>query len=247
MIHAVPTARDEAWRYSDHKALARLWPLPAHEAITVPAGGTFSRVVLLDGGGIRQLDLTLGAGASAVLHAIHLGEGYGRIEIAATLSHGARLELNGAQIADGDAVKEIVALIHHAEPGATSRQSVRTVASGKATGSYLGKILVAKDAQQTDAEQSSKALLLARTATVNTKPELEIYADDVKCTHGATVGELDKNALFYLETRGLAPAQARALLIEAFMADLIATIGDDKQRAHISAAITARLHAMVSA
>ena len=92
--------------------------------------------------------------------------------------------------------------------------------SGKAAGSYLGKVEVARGAQQTDAEQSVKAMLLDRGATANCKPELEIFADDVKCAHGATVGELDAMQLFYAESRGLDPASARALLLEGFVMGL---------------------------
>ena len=92
--------------------------------------------------------------------------------------------------------------------------------NGKAIGSYLGKVEVARGAQQTDAEQSVKAMLLDRGATANCKPELEIFADDVKCAHGATVGELDAMQLFYAESRGLDPASARALLLEGFVMGL---------------------------
>ena len=92
--------------------------------------------------------------------------------------------------------------------------------NGRATGSYLGKVEVARGAQQTGGEQSVKAMLLDRGATANCKPELEIFADDVKCAHGATVGELDAMQLFYAESRGLDPAGARALLLEGFVMGL---------------------------
>jgi Fe-S cluster assembly protein SufD len=97
---------------------------------------------------------------------------------------------------------------------------VRSVLGGKAVGSYLGKVAVARDAQQSDGEQSVKAMLLDRGATANCKPELEIYADDVKCAHGASVGELDPNQLFYTMSRGLDPAAAKALLLEGFVMGL---------------------------
>src|SRR4029450_1357597 len=100
----------------------------------------------------------------------------------------------------------------HRGGGGRSRQTLRSVLNGKAAGSYLGKVEVAHGAQQTDAEQSVKAMLLDRGATANCKPELEIFADDVKCAHGASVGELDAMQLFYAESRGLDPASARALL-----------------------------------
>ena len=108
---------------------------------------------------------------------------------------------------------------------------------GKATGSFLGKIEVAREGQQTDAEQSVKAMLLDRGATANAKPELEIFADDVKCAHGATVGELDKNQLFYAAARGLDPASARALLLEGFIGGLWDEIdGDDQGIAELARA-----------
>ena len=94
---------------------------------------------------------------------------------------------------------------------------------------------MAREGQKTDAEQSIKALLLKRTATANAKPELEIYADDVKCAHGATVGELSRDALFYLQSRGVAPEEARALLTEAFIADALGTIGQEAVRDALTA------------
>ena len=110
-----------------------------------------------------------------------------------------------------------------------SRQTVRSVLGGKAVGSYLGKVEVARGAQKVDGEQSVKAMLLDRGATANCKPELEIYADDVKCAHGASVGELDKEQLFYAAARGLDPATARALLLEGFVGGLWSKIdGDDR-------------------
>jgi Fe-S cluster assembly protein SufD len=107
---------------------------------------------------------------------------------------------------------------------------VRSVLGGKAVGSYLGKVEVARGAQQTDGEQSVKAMLLDRGATANCKPELEIYADDVKCAHGASVGELDPVQMFYAQSRGLDPASARALLLEGFVMGLWDTVRDETQR-----------------
>ena len=119
--------------------------------------------------------------------------------------------------------------MRHIGVAATSHQTIRSVLGGKATGSYLGKVAVARGAQQTDSVQSVKAMLLDRGATANAKPELEIYADDVKCAHGASVGELDRDQLFYAAARGLDPALARALLLEGFIAGLWSDIaGDDE-------------------
>ena len=241
-MNALPTRRDESWRYADLDALAGLWPLPEVESIIVPAGGSFSRAIVQDSGGVKQVSLVLGKGATARVDTLNLGGDYGRIELAVTLHDGAHFELGGVILGTGEQVLEIVTTVTHAEPNATSNQMVRSVLGGHATGSYLGKVAVARDAQKTDAAQSVKAMLLDRTATANAKPELEIYADDVKCAHGATVGELDKAALFYLASRGLPPAEAKQLLLQAFVAGVFE--GADEQDA-LQAAALAKLGAMV--
>ena len=104
---------------------------------------------------------------------------------------------------------------------------IRGVLDDRARGVYQGKVRVAEDAQKTDGQQMSRALLLSRKAEVDAKPELEIYADDVVCAHGATVGELDATQLFYLTSRGIPEAQARAMLIEAFLIDAIDSVEID--------------------
>ncbi|MCW0198331.1 SufD family Fe-S cluster assembly protein [Sphingopyxis sp.] len=214
----LPTRRDEAWRYSDMEALARLWPLPAPESIMVPAGGSFARAIVQDAGAIQQIDLTLGKGAVAKLHILNIGGAYGRIELDVTLHEGADFTLGAVQIGGGEQILEIVTTVTHAEPGATSRQVVRSVLAGTATGTYLGKVAVARDAQATDSAQDVKAMLLTRSATANAKPELEIFADDVKCAHGCAIGELDAEALFYLQSRGMPPGEAKKILLQAFVA-----------------------------
>ena len=218
MSASLPTKRDEAWRYADMDALARVWPLPVPESIIVPAGAALTRHIIQDAGAIHQIELSLGKGATAAFHILNIGGDYGRIEINVTLHEGADFTLGAVQIGGGKQVLEIITTITHAEPGATSKQTVRSVLAGQATGTYLGKVAVARDAQQTDSVQSVKAMLLDRTATANAKPELEIYADDVKCAHGCAIGELDAGALFYLESRGLPPAEAKKLMLQAFVA-----------------------------
>jgi Fe-S cluster assembly protein SufD len=169
---------------------------------------------------VRRVRLELGAGAAARIFALNTAEQYGRIELEVDLADGAEFNFFAANIGTGLSTNEIVTNVRHLEPNGRSNQVVRSILNGKATGSYLGKIEVAHGAQKTDAEQSVKAMLLDRGATANAKPELEIFADDVKCAHGATVGELDPNQLFYLGSRGLPPAEARALLLEGFIAGL---------------------------
>lgn len=213
----IPTKRDEAWRYSDLEAVAALWPVPPAEIVSIAAGEEGAATLVADGG-IRDFAITLGKGARYDFRILNLAQRYGRIAIHVTLHEGADFNLGVAQIAGGDATVEIVTTVTHAEPGATSRQTVRSVAGGKATVTYLGKVAVARDAQQTDSEQDVKAMLLDRSATANAKPELEIFADDVKCAHGCAIGELDAQALFYMQSRGLPPAEAKRVLLQAFVA-----------------------------
>lgn len=241
---ALPSRRDEDWRYSDIDAVARVWPVAA-EAIHVAAGTSAAHMVADNAAPgsatIRQFDITIGAGANLAFHIIAASGAYGRVALDVTLHEGARLDLGGIIIAGGEQVLEIVTTVRHLGPGATSRQVVRAIAGGTATATYLGKVAVAREGQQTDAAQSFKALLLDRGATANAKPELEIFADDVKCAHGATVGELDKTALFYLQSRGVPPVEAQALLMRAFLSDALESIADEASRETAEARVTALL------
>ena len=214
---SLPTRKEEAWRYSDIDAVTALWPVPAAAVIDVAAGDTLTRHLIADAG-IHDFAITLHADARMDFHVLNAGAGYGRIAIDVTLHDGAHFEFGAVQIGSGEANLEIVTTVRHIEPNATSRQTVRSVLGGTATGSYLGKVAVSREAQKTDSVQSVKAMLLTRTATANAKPELEIYADDVKCAHGCAIGELDAMGLFYLESRGLAPAEAKKLMLQAFVA-----------------------------
>ena len=229
MTLTLPTKRDEAWRYSDLAALESVWPVAAPETLTVAAGDAQSLSFVQDANDdavvVRDYHIVLEAGARLDVHLLNIGGKLGRVTFDVTLHKGAHFELAAAQI--GGALKdgtgqtlEIITTLNHIEPEATSNQVVRSVLGGQAVGNMLGKVLVARDAQLTDASQSVKAMLLDRTATANSKPELEIYADDVKCAHGATVGELDKAALFYCAARGLPPHVAQTLLLHAFVAQV---------------------------
>ena len=226
-VVTLPTRRDEAFRYSDIDALGRVWPLPAAECVVIPAGGNFVRTILQDGGSIHQLDIAVGKGATAAIHVLNIGGDYGRVGLNVTLHEKADFKLGAVQIGGGEQTLEIVTTVTHAEPGATSSQIVRSVLAGKATGTYLGKVAVARDAQLTDSVQSVKAMLLDRSATANAKPELEIYAADVKCAHGCAIGELDPMGLFYLQARGIAPANAKKLMLQAFVAGVFEGAADE--------------------
>jgi Fe-S cluster assembly protein SufD len=223
MTAPFPTRRQEEWRYADLDALEPVWDRFAEPlTVTVGAGETFEESWLpsADDVQVRRVQLALEAGAKARLFVLNTAPVYGRIELEVSLADGADFALFGANIGTGLSTDEIVTTVRHVGVGSRSRQTVRSVLNGKATGSYLGKVEVARGAQQTDADQSIKAILLDRGATANSKPELEIFADDVKCAHGATVGELDPVQLFYAESRGMDPATARALLLEGFVMGL---------------------------
>ncbi len=234
----LPTRKDEAFRYADLAALAGVWPV-AREAIRVAAGESGSLAIVVEGSAVvaRHLIITLEAGARFDLRILNVNDAFGRIAVDARLGEGADFTLGAAQIGGGEQVLEIVTEVSHAEPGATSRQVIRSVLAGHATGTYLGKVAVARGANGTDSEQSVRAMLLTRTATANAKPELEIYADDVKCAHGCAVGELDKGALFYMASRGLPPETAKRLMLQAFVAE--AFVGAADEESLLAAALAA--------
>jgi Fe-S cluster assembly protein SufD len=242
---ALPTRKAEDWRYSDVDALADVWPVAAPTRITVESGENAAQHFLQQSGDdavvVRDYVVEIAEKASLSFHLLNIGGKLGRVTFDVTLQEGAHFELNAAIIGGGNQTLEIVTRLNHVAPGATSRQTVRSVLGGHATGSYLGKVAVARGANGTDAGQSVKAMLLDRTATANAKPELEIFADDVKCAHGATVGELDKAALFYCASRGIDPASARTLLLQAFIAGLFDDMADEAERERVDAVALAKL------
>lgn len=140
------------------------------------------------------------------------------------LAEDAEATLDGLALLDGNQVADTHSFMLHAEPHTTSHQLHKCIVDGKARAIFNGQVLVAPDAQGTDAKQQSRNLLLSETARVDTKPQLEIYADDVKCSHGAAVGQLDPDELFYLQSRGLNADDARNLLTYGFAADVLARI-----------------------
>ncbi len=188
------------------------------------------RLVQDDGFVSLREEATLDAGASLV--ATFLGAGAGiRIDAQLTqIGQGAYIEYGGALLTHGEIKQECAVAVRHAAPGGQSHQLWRAVAADRSTASLAARVEVARGAQKTDGEQSLRGLLLKRSATINLKPELEIFADDVKCAHGATVGELDARALYYMMSRGIAPARAEALLTRAFVADALDRIADETVR-----------------
>lgn len=245
----LPTRKDEAWRYSDVEAVAAIWPTPAPTRVDVVAGETARHYLLQDAAdgqaAVHDYVITIADGARCDFHVLNIGGRLGRVSFAVTLGSQAHFELNGAILGGGDQTLEIITSVTHAKPDSTSGQTIRSILGGRATGSYLGSINVARDAQRTDASQSVKAMLLDRTATANAKPELEIFADDVKCAHGATVGELDKQALFYMASRGMDPVTAKTLLLRSFVAGVFDDVADEAVKDVLEAAAIAKLEALV--
>lgn len=169
----------------------------------------------------------IGEGASAVVATLAAGGADTRLDGSFRLAgEGAYAEAAAALLARGRQRHDANVVVRHERPSGMSRQLWRSVADDRGTCSVAARVEVARGAQKTDGEQSLKGLLLARSAVINAKPELEIFADDVKCAHGCAVGELDEQALFYLESRGVTPDEAKALLTRAFVADALDRIGE---------------------
>ena len=159
---------------------------------------------------------------------LSVGGEMARLETHVTMAgEGADCQLSAIYLGRGRQHHDITTVLNHDIGHCTSDQVIRGVLDDRARGVYQGKVRVAEDAQKTDGQQMSRALLLSRKAEVDAKPELEIYADDVVCAHGATVGELDATQLFYLTSRGIPKDVARAMLIEAFLIDTIETISNE--------------------
>jgi Fe-S cluster assembly protein SufD len=158
--------------------------------------------------------------------AITLGGRIARNDVIATLAgEGAEVTLDGVYVGDGESLIDTHTTIDHAEPHCPSHEVYKGILAGRARAVFNGKIIVRQKAQKTDAKQTNKALLLTDEAQVNTKPQLEIFADDVKCTHGAAIGQLDEDALFYLRARGVGADEARNMLIHAFAGEVLDRVG----------------------
>jgi Fe-S cluster assembly protein SufD len=170
---------------------------------------------------IGHTQFTLERSSTCSSHAVALGGRIARHEVIAVLAgEGVDCTLNGLYLADGTRLVDNHTEIVHAKPHGTSHEIYKGILDGRAHAIFNGRIRVHPDAQKTDAKQTNKALLLSDEAQINTKPQLEIFANDVKCTHGATVGQLSEDALFYLRARGIGKHEARSMLIRAFAGDV---------------------------
>jgi Fe-S cluster assembly protein SufD len=181
----------------------------------------------------------VGTGATYDGFTLALGGRLTRAELHVNLTgRDAVAHLNAAQLLSDSQHADFTTVVRHLAPSCTSRQTVKNVLTDRARGVFQGRIEVARAAQKTDGYQMNQALLLSPEAEVNSKPELEIFADDVKCSHGATVGELDAEQLFYLRSRGIAAVEARAILVRAFLAEAIDTVRHDGAREVLEQAVS---------
>ena len=210
--------------------------------VTLDEGATLVHLRLQDESSsafhLSTLHAHIAARATYDGFALALGGRLARMEVHARIAGpGATAHLNAAQLLGGSQHADFTTVVQHEAPSCTSRQTVKTVLSGRAHGVFQGKIEVARAAQKTDGYQMNQALLLSDTAEMNSKPQLEIYADDVKCSHGATVGALDPDQSFYLRSRGIPGPQAREMLVRAFLAEALDPIAHEAGRAWLEAAV----------
>jgi Fe-S cluster assembly protein SufD len=180
--------------------------------------------------------------ARVACHSISLGGSLVRNEVDVVLDgEGGECTLNGLYLGDRRALVDNHTTIDHAKPHCSSREIYKGIVADNARAVFNGKIIVRPDAQKTDAKQTNKALLLSKYAEINTKPQLEIFANDVKCTHGAAVGQIDEEAIFYLRARGLGETDARRLLIRAFAGDILQRMPLTLLGARLDAELVGRL------
>ncbi len=183
-----------------------------------------------------------GPGSRLDTHSTALGAAISRSDVRARLvGEGAQAHVSGLYMADGRRLVDNHTVIEHAVPGCTSRELFKGVLDGEGRGVFAGRVRVLPDAQKTDSHQSNSNLLLSRDAVVDTMPQLEIHADDVKAGHGGTVGELDADALFYLRSRGLPLAAARTLLVYAFAREMVDRVALPALRERLGGLVAGRL------
>jgi len=191
---------------------------------------------------ISTLRLQQGRSANVSSHSVLLGGGLVRNNVHPVLAgEGSECLINGLFIGNGQQHLDNYMLVEHASPHCASRQFYNGILDDQAHGVFHGRIIVHKDAQKTDAKQTNRNLLLSDDARIDTKPQLEIYADDVKCTHGATIGQIDENALFYLRSRGIDEISARKLLLLAFANECLDRMATNPAREHVERLINEHL------
>ena len=214
--------------------------------ISLGDGAALTRITLVEEGvdavHLGEVTATLDRAACFTGFALILGGQRVRQETSVTLAgENARCRLDGAFVVSGSDEANIVTSVDHAAPGGQTRELIKGVAAGRGHGAFQGRITVREDAQKTDAHQLSRNLLIGQHAAIDTKPELEILADDVKCAHGASVGDLDEAALFYLQARGIPAEEARHMLIDGFLREVVETVDDFATRTYLLRRLAGRL------
>ena len=191
---------------------------------------------------VATLQATLGRSANFSSHSISFGGALVRNDAGAVLSEGTEATLNGLYIVNGTQHIDNHTVIDHAKPNANSHEMYKGILDGKSSAVFNGRIIVRKDAQKTDSKQTNKNLVLSDESVITTKPELQIHADDVRCTHGATIGQLDAEALFYLQSRGIGRNDARNLLTYAFAQDIVDRIKVGSLRGRLERMLFEKFH-----
>lgn len=233
---------------------AKLTVLERHEGVGTYFSNPVTRISLAKGSTLQHfklqneskqafhlamVDSEIAEGATYNNFCLSVGGQISRNELKSTiLGSDAESHLNGAYLMRGNQHTDTTTLTEHTVPQNISSQVYKGVLDEHAHGVFQGKIHIFEDAQQVAGDQLSKALLLSDFAAVDCKPELEIYADDVKCSHGATSGELDEDALFYMQARGIPEESARKMLIEAFLADVLDVISDEEVKTYFTTLAT---------
>ena len=196
---------------------------------------------------VSTLRMEQGRNANIASHSVLIGGALVRNNVHPVLAgEGGECLINGLFIGNGSQHLDNYMLVEHAQPHCGSRQFYNGILDGSAHGVFHGRIVVHKDAQKTDAKQTNRNLLLSDQAQIDTKPQLEIYADDVKCTHGATIGQIEENPLFYLRSRGIDEASARRLLLLAFASECLDRMKEGPARNHVETLINAHLLNLVN-
>jgi len=191
---------------------------------------------------VAMIQTRLGGNAQFTSNSILLGGSIVRNNVTVVLdAERSECALNGLSLGTGTQVLDNHTTIDHAKPNCASHELYKAILDSKSKGIFNGKIFVRPDAQKTDAKQTNKTLLLSDEATINTKPQLEIFADDVKCTHGATVGQLDAEQVFYLRSRGIGEMAAKDILTFAFASDVVNRVHVDSLKRHLESLIHERL------
>jgi len=193
---------------------------------------------------VAALHARLGRACRAYVHSFALGARLSRYNLRVCLGgEGLEAILNGLYVTRGEQLADHHMIVEHAQPHCASHEYFNGILDDRSRGVFHGRILVRPGAQKTDAKQTNKNLLLSDEAVANTKPQLEIYADDVKCTHGATVGQLHPEAIFYLRTRGIGTEMARRMLIHAFAGEIIERVQYEPAREALDRLVWDRLEA----